>query len=218
MVRAVRDGKYKYIRNYYPDKPYFDWVPYGHQHAILQEIWRLHAADELEGPQRALMADGRPPEELYDCVNDPHEIDNLAEQPGCRQVLERMRRELDGWRRRIGDMGDIPEWQMVRRMWPDGEQPATAPVQFVPIDEEHPGLEAAPGGGDYRAPALLMLYCATQGASIAYTTEEGAAPRWRLYTAPFRLPEGSGIVRAKAIRIGYAPGEETQVRLTVQPH
>mgnify|MGYP000203297879 CR=1 FL=1 len=218
MVRAVRDGKFKYIRNYHPEKPYFDWVPYGHQHAIFQEMWRLHAAGKLEGPQRTWMVDGRPPEELYDCVNDPFEICNLAEQTDHSNVLERMRRELDDWRRRIGDMGDIPEWQLVRRMWPDGVQPSTAPVQFVLIDEEHPGLEAITGGGSYQAPALLMLYCATQGASIAYRAEaEGAIPNWRLYTSPFQLPVGNSKIRVKAVRIGYAPSEEIEAVFTVEP-
>lgn len=217
MVRAVRDGKYKYIRNYHPEKPYFDWVPYGHQHAILQEMWRLHAAGKLEGPQQTWMADGRPPEELYDCVSDPWETDNLAELPAFRDVLERMRRELDDWRRRIGDKGDIPEWQMVRQMWPDGTQPQTAPVQFVPIDAANPGRRTAPAGGHCQSPALLMLYCATQGASIAYTTDDGDNPCWRLYAAPIRLAEGAHRVRAKAVRIGYKPSEESKAAFTTVP-
>ena len=208
MVRAVRDARFKYIRNYFPEKPYFDWVPYGHQHAILQELWRLHAENRLEGPKAALMADGRPPEELYDCESDPFEIRNLAADPAYRHVLERMRKELDDWRARIRDLGDIPEDRLKEMMWPGGIQPQTAPVQFVPINELHPGLKDVPAGGTYRAPVLLMLYCATQGASIAYTTEPGDHPRWKLYTSPFPLPEGETTIRAKAVRIGYRPSEE----------
>jgi N-sulfoglucosamine sulfohydrolase len=218
MVRAVRDSTYRYIRNYHPEKPYFDWVPYGHQHAILQEMWRLHAQGELQGPAHTLMADKRPVEELYDCKNDPHEIHNLAADPRYRKVLERMRQEQKDWSKRIGDMGDIPEERMVRMMWPDRIQPQTAPVQFVPIDEKNPGLEPANTDGYYQKPTLLMLFCATQGASIAYTLDEvteGEEPRWSLYTAPFLLPEGKTVVRSKAVRIGFKPSEETGLRLTV---
>jgi hypothetical protein len=154
------------------------------------------------------MADGRPPEELYDCVSDPFEIRNLAADPAYRHVLERMRRELDDWRNRIRDLGDIPEDRLKEMMWPGGMQPKTNPVQFVPIQEAQPGLEDAPDGGTYQAPALLMLYCATQGASIAYSTDSGEHPRWKLYTSPFPLPEGETMVRAKAVRIGYKPSEE----------
>ena len=45
MVRAVRDRRFKYIRNYRPDLPYLGWIPYRNRHPILQELWRLH----LEG-------------------------------------------------------------------------------------------------------------------------------------------------------------------------
>jgi N-sulfoglucosamine sulfohydrolase len=207
MVRAVRDARFKYIRNYFPGRPWFEWVPYGHRHAALQEMWRLHASGELDGSARALMAEGRPPVELYDVVNDPHEIRNLAEHSEYRNVKERLSRELDDWRSRIRDMGEMPELQMVHIMWPGGIQPETAPVLFVPINEEHHGLKAAPDGGQYRQPALLLLYCATQGASIEYTLESGDNPAWRLYMHPISMPDGE--IRARAARIGFKPGPET---------
>jgi hypothetical protein len=219
MVRSVRDGRFKYIRNFYPEKPYFDWVPYGHKHGILQELWRLHAEDKLEGVQKVLMANGRPAEELYDCLNDPHEINNLADAPEYCSELVRLSAELDLWRSRVGDMGEIPEPQMAKLMWPGGTKPITAPVQFVPIDEAQPGLEDVAAGGSYsyKAPALLMLYCGTQGASIAYTTEQGDSNTWTLYTSPFRLQEGEVTIRAKAVRIGYGESEEAAATFSVTP-
>jgi N-sulfoglucosamine sulfohydrolase len=218
MVRSVRDSRFKYIRNFYPDKHYFDWVPYGHQHGILQEMWRLYAEDKLEGPQKALMGNGRPAEELYDILNDPHEIRNLAEMPEYRGELARLSDELDRWRSKVGDMGEVPEPQMAKLMWPEGTKPVTAPVQFVPIDHDHIGNKDAAYGGvhTYKAPALLMLYCATQGASIAYTTEQGENCAWTLYTSPLRLPEGRTSIRAKAVRIGYAESREAAVTLDIQ--
>lgn len=215
MVRAVRDGRYKYIRNFYPEKSYFDWVPYGHHHGMMQEMWRLYALGELNSIQKRLVSGSRPPEELYDCQNDPHEIHNLADDPNYREVLARLSGELDQWRVRAGDMGEIPEAQMANMMWPSGIQPVTAQVQFVPIADGFPGTEDVTAGRvyDFSAPVLLMLYCGTQGASIVYSMDEGEHPRWSLYTSPIVLNEGTSTVRARAIRIGYRESEEARVAI-----
>ncbi|GLX70597.1 hypothetical protein MU1_49430 [Paenibacillus glycanilyticus] len=215
MVRAVRDDRYKYIRNFYPDKPYFDWVPYGNQHGIMQEMWRLYAADELSVLGRSLMTGNRRPEELYDCVNDPHEIYNLAADPSYSGIMERLSDELDKWRTLVGDMGDIPEAQMANAMWPNGIQPATAPVQFVPISEGCPGTKDVPTGSEhtFAHAVTLMLYCGTQGASIAYALDEGDNPHWKLYNGPITILDKNSVVRAKAIRIGYRTSEETYVTI-----
>ncbi len=209
MVRAVRDRRFKYIRNYHPEKPYLLWIPYSFRHPIAQEMWRLYAEGGLEeGPQQLMFRPHRPVEELYDCASDPYEIRNLAADPAYREVLLRLRGELDRWRREVGDLGEIPEEQMVRQMWPGGVQPQTAPPVFIPITPDHPGLEPAAEGGTFRGPVLVLLHCPTQGASIAYTTDPGERPRWRLYTGPLRLPAGTTTLRAKAVRIGYRDSEE----------
>ncbi|OCT12786.1 hypothetical protein A8709_32555 [Paenibacillus pectinilyticus] len=216
MVRSIRDSRYKYIRNYYMEKPYFDWVPYGHHHGMMQEVWRLYALGELNSLQKTLIEGCRPPEELYDCENDPHEITNLAQDPNYSTILARLSDDLDSWRSGVGDMGDIPESIIANRMWPGGIQPITAEVQFVPIAEGLPGTEDVPVGGDYelKAPAVLMLYCGTQGASIAYTFDSDEHPHWCLYTSPIVLPKSHTLVRAKAVRIGYHCSKEAQVKFT----
>tara|TARA_B100001123_G_scaffold298860_1_gene333340 strand:- start:472 stop:684 length:213 start_codon:yes stop_codon:yes gene_type:complete len=66
------------------------------------------------------------------------------------------------------------------------------------------------------APLLLQLHCTTQGASIAYTFERGAKPRWLLYTETLRLKPGNISVRAKAARIGYRDSEEKQVTFAIK--
>ncbi len=216
MVRAARDRRYKYLRNAHPELPYMLWNAYRHRHPVLQEMWRLHAADRLDGAARALFAPRRAPEELYDTVTDPHELHNLAGDPAHRPTLQRMRDALAQWREAYGDMGEIPEAQMAARMWPGGVQPRTAAPVFVSVAEGHPGLEPAADGGALRAPALLLLYSATQGATIAYTCDPGAEARWHLYTEPLRLPPGITAIRARAARIGYADSEERAVVFTVR--
>jgi len=211
----VRDKRFKYIRNYYPDKPYLLWIPYRNRHPILQEMWRLYMAGELKGPQLLMFQSHRPAEELYDTQIDPYEIHNLADKPAYQPELKRLREALDAWIQGVGDMGEIPEAEMVRRWYPNGEQPETAPPVFIPICEESPGQEAAPEGGTFKAPVLVQLHCATQGASIAYTFEQGDKPHWLLYTTPLRLSEGKTTLRARAIRIGYKESKESAATFVV---
>ena len=209
MVRAVRDRRYKYIRNFLPGTPYLAWIPYRNRHPAMQELWRLQAAGALDGPRRTLF-DPRPPEELYDTRQDPHELRNLAADPAHRPVLERLRAECDRWRREAGDLGDEPEEAMAARMWPGGVQPVTAAPLFIPLGPDTPGTEPS-GGGAFPGPVLLQLYCATAGASITYRTGE----RWELYREPLRLPAGDTTVVARAGRIGYRDSEERRASFTV---
>ena len=217
MVRAVRDKRFKYIRNCRPELPYLLWIPYRNRHPIIQEMWRLYMAGELEGPQLLMFRCPRPVEELYDTHADPYEINNLAGEAACEPQLRRLRDALDAWRQEVGDMGEVPEAEMVRRWYPGGEQPETAPPVFIPICEQSPGREAAPEGGRFRSPVLLQLHCATQGASVACTFEQGDEPHWLLYTRPLQLPSGSTTVRARAIRIGYKESRESRATFEVHP-
>ncbi len=215
MVRAVRDRRFKYLRNYYPDRPYLPWIAYRNRHPAMQELWRLHAADALEGPQRLLMQPSRPAEELYDCEADPYELQNLASDPAHRATLERLRAAMDDWRARYGDLGDVPEERMVRQMWPDGVQPQTQPPVFAVLGDGEPGTAPSEGGA-YRGPLLLQLHCPTQGASIAYRLEGDPGDRWRLYSSPLRLAAGRTTLCARAVRIGYADSEERAATFTVE--
>ena len=214
MVRAVRDSRYKYIRNCRPDLPYLLWVPYHNRHPIVEEMWRLYLAGELSGPQ-LLMFQPRPVEELYDTQTDPHEIDNLAADPTHAEELLRLRAALDGWLSDVGDLGKLDEAQMVRRWYPGGEQPQTAPPLFIPICADSPGRELSPGGGRFEGPLVVQLHSATQGASIAYTLQSGGDARWRLYTEPLGFPPGETTLRAKAVRIGFSDSNESTATFTV---
>ena len=214
MVRATRDKRFKYMRNYSPSQTYLPWIPYRNNHPILQEMWRLHLADELDANQSIMFGD-RPSEELYDTVADPFEINNLATDPTYATDLARLRSALDGWINDVGDLGQISESEMVQRWYPNGIQPQTAPPFFVPISEDSPGLDAVINDGTFPAPTLLQIQCATQGASIAYTFEEGEDVQWNLYTKPIHLKPGQTKIRSKAIRIGYLESEERSATFTI---
>ena len=214
-VRAVRDRRFKYIRHYHPEQPYMLYNRYRNMHPIMQELWRLHVAGELEGPPAALMADRRPAEELYDTEADPHEIVNLAADSQYRSELERLRTALDDWQREVGDQGLVPEDIMYRQMYPDAEQPQTLAPLLVVLGGENYGVEEHPEGGRFVGPVILQMQSSTQGASLAYTLAGGEDPRWLLYHQPIRLSPGTTRVRARATRIGYRPSEEVTAEFVV---
>ena len=214
-VRAVRDQRYKYLRHYHPEQPYLPWNPYRNRHPVMQEMWRLYRQDALEGAQRLLFDSPRPPEELYDTQADPFEMINLADDPAYRRVLARLRGALDEWQTDVGDLGDMAEEEMVYRWWPQGVQPQTAMVGFVPFAAQSAGLELS-RGGSFDGPCRLQLHCPTQGASMTYTFDAGQNVRWRLYTGPIELPRGTTTVRARAVRIGYLDSTESEGDFTVR--
>lgn len=214
-VRAVRDQRYKYLRHYHPEQPYLPWNPYRNRHPVMQEMWRLYRQDALEGAQRLLFDSPRPPEELYDTRADPFEMINLADDPAYRRVLARLRGALDEWQTDVGDLGDMAEEEMVYRWWPQGVQPQTAMVGFVPFAAQSAGLELS-RGGSFDGPCRLQLHCPTQGASMTYTFDAGQNARWRLYTGPIELPRGTTTVRARAVRIGYLDSTESEGDFTVR--
>ena len=45
----------------------------------------------------------RPPEELYDLVDDPREVNNLADSPEYKEVMDTLRDKLETWQRRTND-------------------------------------------------------------------------------------------------------------------
>ncbi len=109
-VRTVRSARYRYIRNFMPDRPYLQTNRY--KEAFYPVIWVmrvLYAEGSLSPPQARLMALTRPSEELYDLANDPFEINNLADSPEHQEILQTMRAELDRWIEEADDQGRYPE-------------------------------------------------------------------------------------------------------------
>jgi hypothetical protein len=108
MSRAVRDQKFRYIRNYMPFR-----IPLQHLEFLFMapsaQAWEdaFHAG-KLSEVQRIPFLP-KPVEELYDTENDPWEVNNLASDPAFKDVLLRMRAENKSWMTEIRDVGLIPE-------------------------------------------------------------------------------------------------------------
>ncbi len=211
MMRSARDQRFLYIRNFSPELPYAGHITYRNQSAIMQEWFRLQAERLLSEGPALWMRTHRPAEELYDTQADPHQIRNLSEEMAHRQTLERMRKAVTDWMARIGDQGLINEPEMIQRMWPGGVQPETAQPYIVL--RRTPDVHSRQASMTVKGPTEVVIYVPTQGASIAYATEEGPSPKWRLYTGPI-LVNAPMTLRAKAIRYGYKESAEAKTTFT----
>jgi N-sulfoglucosamine sulfohydrolase len=111
-IRTARTDRYRYIRNFMPERPFTALNRYKEKCFLVMPLMReLHRQGKLTPVQRVLMAPRLPDEELYDLDNDPYEVTNLAGSPDPehRLVLDRLRRELDRWIVETGDQGRFPE-------------------------------------------------------------------------------------------------------------
>ncbi len=114
MVRAVRDERYKYIRNFLPHKIYAQYLSYMYQMPTMR-IWQnLSDQGLLIGPQKAFFR-AKPSQELYDTWADPHEVHNLAERAEFRPIRDRLANELRRWILEIRDTSFLPEAEMHSR-------------------------------------------------------------------------------------------------------
>ncbi len=101
--RAVRDTRFKYIRNAYHEKPLRPAADVARSPSF-QKMRELRDAGELRPEAMLHFRNRRAPEELYDLDVDAMEFHNVAGEPAYRPVLERMRAALDRW---IEDTDDI---------------------------------------------------------------------------------------------------------------
>lgn len=191
-IRACSDGRYKYLRNYYPERGYYLPVVYREQMGAMQSLLANRMAGQLNDAQAQWFRKRKPPEELFDTETDPHELINLADLPEHAERLARMREATDEWLARVGDLGDVPEVELVSRFWNGrDEMPPTAAPRATRNE-----------AGNW------TLSSDTPGAQIAYryVAPGGEAERWRVYAGPLPARPGARL-EATAQRIGYRESE-----------
>lgn len=94
--RAIRNQKYLYIRNAFPElnaSPPADAV----RSITYQAMIKLYKEDKLTENQLDCFIAPRFAEELYDVVNDPYQFYNLAGNPEYANALDEMRKLMDNW-------------------------------------------------------------------------------------------------------------------------
>jgi hypothetical protein len=111
LTRSARDKRYLYLRNFMPDLSWNQTESYSDQLELRREITRLAAEGKLKASQLTYAGPSKPIEALYDSEKDPWQMQNLADDPAMRPVLERMRNTLREWQVETRDLGFIHEWQ-----------------------------------------------------------------------------------------------------------
>ena len=109
IIRSVRDGRYKYIRNFMSHVSHAQPSQYKDGKSIVQTIRKLHAQGKLNELQSRPFTSRRPSEELYDLHHDPHETVNLLTSPDHQSRLAAMRETTYARMLKERDMGLIPE-------------------------------------------------------------------------------------------------------------
>jgi arylsulfatase A-like enzyme len=119
-IRTVRDRRYRYIRNFMPERPFLQINRYKEaSYPMIPLMRKLHAEGKLNATQAVLLAPSRPAEELYDLEHDPYEIHNLVQSPEHQAVLRRLRDVLDEWIDESRDQGRTPEPPEIVQAWED---------------------------------------------------------------------------------------------------
>ncbi len=194
-IRAVRDKQFKYIRNYRPEQGYYLPLEYRERIPTMQELLRLRNEGKLDNIQALWFRENKVPEELYDCKADPHELNNLANDPAYSEKLEELRTEMNLWIEAIGDQPNLPEKELIDQLWKGKD---TQPITAEPIIESSAGK--------------ITITCSTEGASIGYKIidSDATVPKvWTVYQEPFATPEGTKLL-VQAHRIGFKPSETVE--------
>ena len=94
LARSVRDKRYNDIRNYMPHLGYNQPTAWPDLGEIRHEFYRLLDSGEMTPAQLHFAGSTRPLEELYDCQEDPQNLNNLADSKDHLSVLASLRKQL----------------------------------------------------------------------------------------------------------------------------
>ena len=184
-LRAVRSGRFKYIRNFNPEVSNALPVSYREQMPMMQKLNELWSNKELDSIQSLWFITPKPDEELYDLEEDPFELVNLAARQEFQDTLVHLRSVLKEWIGNTNDLGQYPEKELMARWIPNGNQPKLPPLEL----EEKEGV--------------IRLITKHSDATILW--KQPSDSTWQFYkgSIPIAMP-----FHAKTVRLGYEDSEE----------
>lgn len=174
LVRSIRKGRYKYIRNYQSFYP--DGLQNNYRYRMLAYAeWReLFNQGKLDVVQKQFFQ-ARPVEQLFDIESDPHEVSNLCRDKDHQAVLKELRAELQAKVKGLPDLSFYPEPVMVERALANGaafgqahkEEIARfvdiADLTLLPFDEAAPKLKSALGSRNPGERYWALISCSSFG-------------------------------------------------------
>jgi hypothetical protein len=126
-MRAIRSKDHKLILNLMPERPWCQFNNYKESaYPVLAEMNVLHLQGKLTPQQAAFFAASKPPIELFDLRRDPHEVENVADDPNYAVIKSELLEELNNWRSNvIHDQGVTEEFRAI------GVYPESCPSDTV---------------------------------------------------------------------------------------
>jgi N-sulfoglucosamine sulfohydrolase len=200
-VRSVTDGMFIYVYHFNTQIPRYQDITFRKGQASMREILRMRDAGTLDEIQMRWFEPTKPREELYHISQDPHALNDLAANPLFLPQIKKFRHAFAQWQKSTPDDGEIPEKQLVKKMWNQGD---SAPVTLTPM--------AIQKG------KLIKIHAGTPSSSIAYqwlSPGEKNQNRWQVYTKPIVIHPGSTLLFL-AHRIGYLPSQTMEFTVASQ--
>lgn len=133
-VRAVRDARYQYLRNFQPHLSWSQFTSYTEEMPLMKRWRELAEQGQLSGPPARYFEPTKPVEELYDNQADPHQVQNLAGDPAYRETLKRLRGECLRWMHQTHDLGLLPEFEREQRSMGRTPWDAARDARANPLD------------------------------------------------------------------------------------
>ncbi len=115
LVRSVTDGRYVYLRNYYPHVSQAQRVAYQFETPTTRVWHDLYVQGRTNEAQSRFWRTPKDVEELYDLDSDPDEVRNLAQSPEHRAVLEKLRAAQRDHLLEVRDVCFLPEREIHAR-------------------------------------------------------------------------------------------------------
>jgi arylsulfatase A-like enzyme len=227
MARSVTDGRFRYIRNYYPSQPWGQHLEYLWRQPSMKEWAGLFAAGKLNAAQRAFF-ENKPTEELFDCAADPDNVRNLAADPAARPQLLRLRAALRAHQLAVRDTGFMPEPLLVAWSGQDSPSVVAADEKRYPLArilEQIDALQlpaqadAAALIGALRSPEPVIRYWAAVAALRATTPPDvtalfaDAEPVVRLAAAEVVLRRGDNAAAWSIVEAVLKDATKSEARL-----
>ena len=176
LVRSVTDGRYVYLRNYWPHVSQGQRVRTQFQMPTTQVWRRLYDEGRTNDAQSIFWREPKAPEELYDLQTDPDEVRNLAAAPQHRATLERLRGEAQAHAVRIRDLGFLPEAEIHARAGRGAPRDALATDGAYPLARVMAAAETA-SRLDLGAVPQLQAYLKDGDSGVRYWGVMGALMR-----------------------------------------
>ena len=180
---GVADKQFRYIKNYMPQNPGYLSVGYRLQMPLMRNLVELFEKGELNDVQKRWFTSPRLEEEFYDDINDPHNINNLINNPAYISDIKRLRTEYNRWISEENSLWLLEEMNYRSKMLPNGDKLKLSNVKITI------------SGSD------AILSCKNPGASIVYKINDDK--NWSLYSKPIKNLKNGDQIQAVSTQVGY---------------